>query len=235
MIKFFRKIRQKLLSENKFSKYLIYAIGEIILVIIGILIALAINQKNTDKNNNELRNLYLIQLNDETDLNIKELIEYKNRYIKRLTELDTLFQILVNKEYNNPKLLSKSTKLYGRLTFEPIMTTYENLKFSGDLKLFSDIKLRNSISETYNTFNDIKTNEKIDLKVIDVYYQDYYMLNAKLTNLNLSSNNFGKDDYFENTVSVRRITIRQVIDSYEYSIESLEKLKIIFADLQKSN
>ena len=38
MLKFFRKIRQKLLSENKFSKYLIYAIGEIVLVVIGILI-----------------------------------------------------------------------------------------------------------------------------------------------------------------------------------------------------
>jgi uncharacterized membrane protein YgaE (UPF0421/DUF939 family) len=43
MIKFFRKIRKHLLAENKFSKYLIYAIGEIILVVIGILIALQIN------------------------------------------------------------------------------------------------------------------------------------------------------------------------------------------------
>ena len=40
MIKFFRKVRQKLLSENKFSKYLLYAIGEIVLVVIGILITL---------------------------------------------------------------------------------------------------------------------------------------------------------------------------------------------------
>lgn len=46
MIKFFRKIRQQMLSENKFSKYLLYAIGEIILVVIGILIALQINNKN---------------------------------------------------------------------------------------------------------------------------------------------------------------------------------------------
>lgn len=46
MIKFFRKIRQKLLTENKFSKYLLYAIGEIILVVIGILIALQINNSN---------------------------------------------------------------------------------------------------------------------------------------------------------------------------------------------
>ncbi len=46
MLKFFRKIRQKLLAENKFSKYLIYAIGEIVLVVIGILIALQINNWN---------------------------------------------------------------------------------------------------------------------------------------------------------------------------------------------
>ena len=46
MIKFFRKIRQRLLTENRFSKYLLYAIGEIILVVIGILIALQINNWN---------------------------------------------------------------------------------------------------------------------------------------------------------------------------------------------
>ena len=46
MIKFFRKIRQQLLNESKFKKYLLYAIGEIILVVIGILIALAINNNN---------------------------------------------------------------------------------------------------------------------------------------------------------------------------------------------
>src|SRR5210317_2508807 len=48
MIKFFRKIRQQLLSENKISKYILYAIGEIVLVVIGILIALAINTKNQE-------------------------------------------------------------------------------------------------------------------------------------------------------------------------------------------
>ncbi len=49
MIKFFRKIRQRLLSENKFSKYLIYAIGEIVLVVIEILIALQINTWNESR------------------------------------------------------------------------------------------------------------------------------------------------------------------------------------------
>lgn len=53
MIKFFRRIRQKLLAENRFSKYLIYAIGEIILVVIGILIALQINIWNQQKNDEQ--------------------------------------------------------------------------------------------------------------------------------------------------------------------------------------
>ncbi|GAB2763969.1 DUF6090 family protein [Salinimicrobium soli] len=43
MIPFFRRIRQELLASNKFSKYILYAIGEIILVVIGILIAVKIN------------------------------------------------------------------------------------------------------------------------------------------------------------------------------------------------
>lgn len=54
MIKLFRKIRQKILAENKLSKYLIYAIGEIILVVIGILIALSINNWNERRKEKEL-------------------------------------------------------------------------------------------------------------------------------------------------------------------------------------
>ena len=46
MIRFFRKIRQGLLTENKFSKYILYAVGEIVLVVIGILIALQVNTWN---------------------------------------------------------------------------------------------------------------------------------------------------------------------------------------------
>ncbi len=62
MIKFFRKIRQKLLAENKFSKYLIYAIGEIFLVVIGILIALSINNWNQNKNEQNKIKEYAVSL-----------------------------------------------------------------------------------------------------------------------------------------------------------------------------
>ena len=49
MIKLFRKIRQGLLTENKFGKYVLYAIGEIVLVVIGILIALQVNNWNENR------------------------------------------------------------------------------------------------------------------------------------------------------------------------------------------
>jgi len=230
MIKLFRNIRQGLLSENNFSKYLLYALGEIVLVIVGILIALSINQHKTDQNNRDLRDLYLIQLNGEVDRNLKELNDYKIQTLNTLLELDTLYQILSKKEYDNPKLLSKSQYLIMGSEFSPILITYENLKFSGDLKLFDNLLMRDAISESYATFNYVKSVEKIDKEAVQVYYRDYLLPNARFMNMTLSSNKFGKDAYFENTVISRIITIRQIRDAVISSIESLEKLKIAFDD-----
>jgi len=70
MIKFFRKIRHRLLTENKFSKYLLYAIGEIILVVIGILIALSINNWNELKKERVLETSLLFDLKDNLERNI---------------------------------------------------------------------------------------------------------------------------------------------------------------------
>ena len=74
MIKFFRKIRQKLLTENKFGRYLTYAIGEIILVVIGILIALSINNWNEKRK--------------ESQIEIKALIDLKNEFIDNKLKME---------------------------------------------------------------------------------------------------------------------------------------------------
>jgi len=49
MLRFFRTLRQRLLTENKFSRYLLYAVGEILLVMIGILLALQVNNWNNNR------------------------------------------------------------------------------------------------------------------------------------------------------------------------------------------
>ena len=156
MIKSFRKIRRKMLAKNKFGTYLAYATGEILLVIVGILIALAINEHSNGEKKLELRHSYLIQLNDEADRNLKKLTLLNDEATQMLNELDTLFKTVLNKEYDNPKLSSKSFFLIMSKKFYPVMITFENLKFSGDLKLFDDLNLRNAISETYETFDPIE-------------------------------------------------------------------------------
>jgi sensor domain CHASE-containing protein len=70
MIKFFRRIRQQLLTENKFSKYLLYAVGEIVLVVIGILIALNINDRNEQRITEEKERFALEEIQSDIELNI---------------------------------------------------------------------------------------------------------------------------------------------------------------------
>ena len=235
MIKFFRHIRKDLMKKNKFGSYLAYAVGEIILVIIGILIALAINEYSKNKKNLELRDLYIVQLNDEADRNIKELTALKNGTTEMIKELDTLFQLLDQKAYDNPKLSLKSFVLIASNKFYPIMITYENLKFSGDLKLFDDLNLRNSISETYETFYPIKRFESLDQEAIAAFYENFLMPNVRFKYMGMSSENYGKEVYFENMVLSRMVTITQNRDAYADTIESLKKLKNTFAELHNNN
>ncbi|WP_445386464.1 DUF6090 family protein [Robiginitalea sp. IMCC44478] len=62
MLRFFRQIRHRLLTNNKFSKYMLYAIGEIVLVVIGILIALQINNWNESKKAEKFEHKLLSEL-----------------------------------------------------------------------------------------------------------------------------------------------------------------------------
>ncbi|WP_298536124.1 hypothetical protein [uncultured Algibacter sp.] len=83
MINFFRRIRQRLLSEKKFSKYLLYALGEILLVMVGILLALEVNQWNEEKNDQRIENTALLNLKAEfitnqEHFNILYDIKFKN-------------------------------------------------------------------------------------------------------------------------------------------------------------
>ena len=73
MIKFFRKIKQNLLAEGKTGKYLKYAIGEIILVVIGILIALQINNWNENRKLRNQEKELLTQLQSEYQSNLDQL------------------------------------------------------------------------------------------------------------------------------------------------------------------
>jgi hypothetical protein len=96
MIKIFRKIRRNLISKNKFSEYLIYAIGEILLVIIGILIAIQINNKNTKRIEKEIFQSNLQYVLEDLKKDKADLLEIKER--RQVVENQIKFILNVVKE-----------------------------------------------------------------------------------------------------------------------------------------
>ena len=97
MVKFFRKIRQNLLSEDKTGKYLKYAIGEIILVVVGILIALSINNWNENRKDERRTINYLTNLIENLNNDISSF-EVNISFNK--TRLKGIFYILEYADLN---------------------------------------------------------------------------------------------------------------------------------------
>ena len=90
MLRFFRQIRQKLLTENKFSKYLLYAVGEILLVVIGILIALQVDTWNEGRKMVERERQVLQSLLSEIKTNMEVLRDCSEGIREQLDYTDTL-------------------------------------------------------------------------------------------------------------------------------------------------
>lgn len=161
MIKFFRKIRQKLLTENKFSKYLIYAIGEIILVVIGILIALQINNWNQSKIQYKKEMVILNELKKglESDLNNEFIlgIAHYNEAKEALNKLDDFYKS------NDVAISNDSLTQYyqtylrnGEWNFVFNTAAFENLKSMG-MDVISNNSLRSKISAIYSyEYPDLK-------------------------------------------------------------------------------
>jgi hypothetical protein len=101
MIPFFRKIRKKMADDNKPLKYMRYAIGEIVLVVIGILIALQINTWNEERKRRVEERDLLLELRRELDLNIKELNIYNNSAEQNVKDLE-LYWSYFKKQNNAP-------------------------------------------------------------------------------------------------------------------------------------
>ena len=90
MIKFFRKIRQNLLSEGKTGKYFKYAIGEIILVVIGILIALQINNWNEVRKNDEKETILIKNITEDLNSDIVDMNQALEELEEQLGVVDSL-------------------------------------------------------------------------------------------------------------------------------------------------
>ncbi|MCK5400695.1 MAG: hypothetical protein KAJ28_03595 [Flavobacteriaceae bacterium] len=157
MIKFFRKIRQNLIMENKTSKYLKYAIGEILLVVIGILIALQINNWNEERKNRILEADYYCQFLEDINqdaLEIKKQLDINELRIKNSNKFISLMQQSSFTQFDVIQAMlgaiSKTT-----FTFQPSKAAFEDLKSSGNLGLLKDITIKNKLIAYYTTLEGL--------------------------------------------------------------------------------
>ena len=160
MIKFFRKIRQKLLSENKFGKYLSYAIGEIILVVIGILIALQINNLNENRKLNEKRKELISNLiTDFTDTNESIELAIKKK-VDGLKKMNDFIKISQNETQtiSVDSLRKMAIVFFSEDNYKPNILSYNEGVSNGEFKLLKSrslIKYIHTFFEAADTYSDI--------------------------------------------------------------------------------
>lgn len=153
MIKFFRKIRQNLLSEGKTGKYLKYAIGEIALVMIGILLALQINNWNESQKMNKWEHRFLIDLKSELKTNLYQLEEINNRHLSVHNAIIELKSLLKTATLNDK---SKIDSIYAltlfQSTFFPTTGVYDSGLSAGKVENIKNDRLKYDIMNLYNHY-----------------------------------------------------------------------------------
>ena len=182
MIKFFRKIRQKMLTENKFSKYLLYAIGEIVLVVIGILIALQINNWNNDKEQRKLEAKYLNEIQNNLRADLSDIVFNINFNESKLKSNKIVLDYLQgNIEYSDSLEFHMSNLFLSTRTLVNT-SAFESLKSRG-LEIISNDSLRQRITTLYEfTFYNA-----IDFETKDVQELQYHILIPEVKdNLNIT-------------------------------------------------
>jgi hypothetical protein len=156
------------MEKNKTGKYLKYAIGEIVLVVIGILIALQINNWNEQNKNTESELTYYSRILDDFNLDkklIEELVEKANNRISISKEI--LLELDSGKEDKN-SLLNKFLVALRSDAYVPRNVTFKDLISSGNLKLLNDVTIKNSLiqyySELENRQSQLKQNRDEKIK-----------------------------------------------------------------------
>ncbi|PHS67980.1 MAG: hypothetical protein COB12_01840 [Flavobacterium sp.] len=172
-----------MIKENKVSKYLLYAIGEIVLVVIGILIALSINNWNTRRINHIKENNYLV--------NLKRDLNNQLKIIDRNLKGETYIFNSLTKANNNYEKYKKFravqedlvliTPMNNRYTFTITSPTYTELLSTGNLDLISNTVLKNLMVR---------------------YYED-----LELTSQVIQKNN----DYKDNVISLKSLSIIEML------------------------
>ena len=180
MLPFYRKIRWQLARDNQFLRYARYAIGEIVLVVIGILIALQINEWNEERLKKRKEYTYLTEIKKnlirDTVL-VNRVLNFNTEKRQALDRTFKMFERSTKGDFNLNEFNAEMPILTSYNLFIPVKTAFNNLLDVEKIDLISNLELRTLLSEYYNADFNMGTQEVIKSRTRE--FTDY--AGSKLT------------------------------------------------------
>lgn len=203
MIKFFRKIRQRLLTENKLSKYMLYAFGEIILVVIGILIALGVNNWNQDKKDQRLGDDYLRRIHRDL---VQDTIHFRNTINSHKILRAEIKELLVTlyKGVENIEQVKNMSAIYDKAldqVFSANDNTYKGMISSGALGLIRNTELKEEIVDLYSEYDQKRAllsgigSWMINIATAETLQTDFIKFNSDVIDIFTSPEMLNENDF----------------------------------------
>ena len=221
MIRLFKKDKKKFINSQKIRNYLAYSIGEIILVVIGILIAVYINNwdLNQLKQDNGVKALKIVKRDLQTEKYVLEDFKKRYSYTRKY-----LIDILYNNKTDN---LDSLKFHFGPYVHYKMNSEYISLKSSGKLNLISNSKLRSKLVNFYEVYYSIYKELEDEHKFfIDKRVNDYFFNQFPSDTSNFVDSEFVKSKLNDQTfkkILDQQITSLQYITENFY-IEKIDEL-----------
>jgi hypothetical protein len=222
MIKSLRRLRQRLLTNNKFGKYLLYAIGEILLVVIGILIALQVDNWNKKKENDLQVQHILSALYEEYKEN-KTQLEQVMAYNDKVNSASEALLNLINTFPDNydKSLVTDLIRDYSYyMSYDPSESVLASTVSSGDIHLIENDSLVNLLFKWPSMVSDSKEEELLAQQLLFEQKNDLlfrYIRDVDVWNtvwkspFNSDYEGLLKNPDFENAVIFRLGSVRELI------------------------
>ncbi|MFN1835223.1 DUF6090 family protein [Balneola sp. MJW-20] len=151
MITLFRRIREKLIVSGSLTKYLLYAVGEILLVMIGILLALQVNTWNESVKNHKEELFYYDKLKENLRQDTTNLVGSMNRVDASLIVIDQIIDEFYSKE-NELLDADIAFALIRVESYSPETSTWDNLKSTGKINIIQRQSVIDSLTNYYNIY-----------------------------------------------------------------------------------
>lgn len=230
-----RNFRQSLVKNQNAKRYLAYAFGEIVLVVIGILLALQFNNWAIEHENRKDENFYLRKLSH----NLAQDTLYLNRRIENLNQidkiLDTIKTEIQNKEIDSFSNPSSGLAMVSVFKFSPQTSTFDNLLSTGKLELLQNQVLVDSIFTYYNDLKNYTLQRNESLETYTRGSIGPYLLSQPggIFGMNKIPESYRKDPFFINALELRKRAIQQIEEDYENILQrAIDLMSLISNDLE---